>query len=185
MYYIYIHAQIVKIILSATYKQVNFSLAVSGDDATRAFENEKRYWNYTLRKCNENWKKCGHYKLVFFSRMIYTWMTFYSPRWGMKFICFYVIDDSDSILFSIIRRELFCKILNISSSSYKVMKSSMICCFCMKKRASTVKLMCLISIIYLTFIQFLVKIKSILICNLKFSSHLISRPTFYIVHGLR
>lgn len=89
-----------KIILSATYKQVNFSLAVSGDDATRAFENEKRYWNYTLRKCNEPWKKCGHYKLVnFFSRIIYTWMTFYSPRWGMEFICFYVIDDLDSILF--------------------------------------------------------------------------------------
>lgn len=67
--------------------------------------------------------------------------------------------------FSIIRRESFCKILNISSSSYKVMQSSMICCFCMKKRASTVKLMCLISIIYLTFIQFLVKINAILICN--------------------
>lgn len=72
MYYIYIHAQIVKIILSATYKQVNFSLAVSGDDATRAFENEKRYWNYTLRKCNEPWKKCGHYKLVNFFLEWYT-----------------------------------------------------------------------------------------------------------------
>lgn len=72
MYYIYIHAQIVKIILSATYKQVNFSLAVSGDDATRAFENEKRYWNYTLRKCNEPWKKCGHYKLVNFFLVWYT-----------------------------------------------------------------------------------------------------------------
>lgn len=102
----------------------------------------------------------------------------------VEFIYFYVIDDLDSILFSIIRRESFCKILNISSF-YKVMKSSMICGFCMKKRVSTAKLMCLISIIYLTFIQFLVKIISILICNLKFSSHLISRPTFYIVHGLR
>lgn len=119
----------------------------------------------------------------FFFCIKYTWMTFYSPRWGMKFICFYVIDDSDSILFSIIRRELFCKILNISSSSYKVMKSSMMCGFCMKKRASTVKLMCLISIIYLTFIQFLVKINAISICNLKFSFHLTSRQTLYIVHG--
>lgn len=170
-----------KIILSATYKQVNFSLAVSGDDATRAFENEKRYWNYTLRKCNENWKKCGHYKLVIFLYKIYMNDFLFTQ---VEFIYFYVIDDLDSILFSIIRRESFCKILNLSSS-YKVMKSSMICGFCMKKRASTVKLMCLISIIYLTFIQFLVKIKSILICNLKFSSHLISRPTFYIVHGLR
>lgn len=170
-----------KIILSATYKQMNFSLAVSGDDATRAFENEKRYWNYTLRKCNENWKKCGHYKLVNFLYKIYMNDFLFTQ---VEFIYFYVIDDLDSILFSIIRRESFCKILNISSS-YKVMKSSMICGFCMKKRASTAKLMCLISIIYLTFIQFLVKIKSILICNLKFSSHLISRPTFYIVHGLR
>lgn len=42
---------------------------VSGDDATRAFENEKRYWNYTLRKCNEPWKKCGHYKLVIAPKM--------------------------------------------------------------------------------------------------------------------
>lgn len=85
--------------------------------------------------------------------------------------------------FSIIRRESFCKILNISSSSYKVMKSSMMCGFCMKKSASTVKLMCLISIIYLTLIQFLVKINAILICNLKFSFHLTSRRTLYIVHG--
>lgn len=184
MYYIYIHAQIVKIILSATYKQVNFSLAVSGDDATRAFENEKRYWNYTLRKCNEPWKKCGHYKLVNIFLVWYTheWL-FIHPGGGWNSFASMSLTTRILFFFSIIRLELFCKILNISSSSYKVMKSSMICGFCMKKRASTVKLMCLISIIYLTFIQFLVKINAILICNLKFSFHLTSRQTLYIVHG--
>ncbi|XP_022345964.1 venom allergen 5-like [Crassostrea virginica] len=36
----------------------------SGHDATKAFENEKRYWNFTIHKCNYHWKKCGHYKQI-------------------------------------------------------------------------------------------------------------------------
>ena len=41
-----------------------FSFTASGHDATKAFENEKRYWNFTIHKCNYHWKKCGHYKQV-------------------------------------------------------------------------------------------------------------------------
>ncbi|XP_048728801.2 uncharacterized protein LOC125646255 [Ostrea edulis] len=35
-----------------------------GDDATKAFENEEKYWNHATQKCNLHWTKCGHYKQV-------------------------------------------------------------------------------------------------------------------------
>lgn len=44
------------------------------------------------------------------------------------FICFYVIDDSDILVYHSLCA--VCNILNISASSHKVMESPIICGFC-------------------------------------------------------
>ncbi|XP_061196549.1 uncharacterized protein LOC133204821 [Saccostrea echinata] len=36
----------------------------SGDQATKAFENERKYWDDKTDKCKFHWTKCGHYKQI-------------------------------------------------------------------------------------------------------------------------